>query len=223
MRKKQSEEGDFPRGIEVLLKKAAVDPEFRTLLLADRNAAANAISLHLDTCEEMMLNAVPAAQLQRIIENTRVKPEQRFAFLGKAAAVMLAALGTTVVTAGCYGHTVDTPPPNRLANRGSQKIDDAKSPELKAELIDLKAKIEAMESAKMASDTDVDAESVMRMKKQSAVTIGGSMAADIVIIRREEQRASGQDPDAEGAPALPRKAVKADVEKAEEKGQSDDK
>ena len=39
--------GGVPRGIEVLLKKASVDPAFRELLLSRRAEAANAIGLIL--------------------------------------------------------------------------------------------------------------------------------------------------------------------------------
>jgi len=38
----------IPRGIEVLIKKAAVDPEFRSLLIEKRDAAAREIGLALD-------------------------------------------------------------------------------------------------------------------------------------------------------------------------------
>ncbi len=91
--------GEIPRGIEVLLKKAAVDPVFRDLLLTRRAEAADEIGLTLDPAEVMMLGAVPAAQLETIIAGTTVPQEHRRAFLGKAAAAMLAAVG--VIGAGC--------------------------------------------------------------------------------------------------------------------------
>ena len=40
--------GPIPRGIEVLVKKAAVDPQFRRLLLEKRGEAAKEIGLALD-------------------------------------------------------------------------------------------------------------------------------------------------------------------------------
>jgi hypothetical protein len=91
--------GAIPRGIEVLVKKAAVDPEFRTVLLEKRAAAADEIGLVLDPAEAMMLKAAPAAQLEAIIAQTRVHPSVLPAFLGRAAAVMLVALGAG--TLGC--------------------------------------------------------------------------------------------------------------------------
>jgi hypothetical protein len=90
--------GEIPRGIEVLVKKASVDPEFKAALLAKRAEAAKDIGLRLDPAEVMMLDAVPAAQLEGIIARTTVSPGKKRAFLGRAAAVMLAALGTSI---GC--------------------------------------------------------------------------------------------------------------------------
>ncbi len=84
--------GSIPRGIEVLVKKAAVDADFKRLLLAKRAGAAREIELELGAAEAAMLNAVPAAQLEAIIAQTVVSPMTRAAFLGRAAAVMLAAL-----------------------------------------------------------------------------------------------------------------------------------
>jgi len=110
----------IPRGLEVLIKKAAVDPAFKKLLLEKRAGAAEAIGLKLTAAEETMLDAVPRAQLEAIVANTKVSPKLRPAFLGHAAVVMLAALGT--VTVGCCtkGHAPDIPderpsgPPNVL-------------------------------------------------------------------------------------------------------------
>jgi len=83
----------FPRGLEVLLKKAAVDDDFRRLLIERRDAAADAIGLSLTPAELAMLRAMPQAQLEAIIARTEVPEASRRAFLGQAAAAMLAALG----------------------------------------------------------------------------------------------------------------------------------
>lgn len=85
--------GPIPRGVEVLVKKASVDPSFRDILLERRAEAAREIGLELDPAEVMMLRAVPAAQLQAIIAKAVVPQAHRRAFLGRAAAAMLAALG----------------------------------------------------------------------------------------------------------------------------------
>jgi hypothetical protein len=89
----------IPRGIEVLVKKAAVDPEFREVLLAKRGAAAEDIQLNLDPTEAAMLDAIPREQLAQIIDQTMVPMEQRRVFLGRFAAGMLAVLGASM--AGC--------------------------------------------------------------------------------------------------------------------------
>jgi len=88
---------EIPRGVEVLVKKAAVDPSFKKLLLERRAEAAEAIALTLSAAEEAVLAAVPEAQLRAIIASTKVSPSLRPAFLGYAAAAMLAAL-----SAGAY-------------------------------------------------------------------------------------------------------------------------
>ena len=82
----------FPRGIEVLLKKAAVDTEFREILLGDPNQAAAAIELELEPIELAMLQTFPKEQLAAIIDQTEVPEPHRRAFLGTAAVAMLAVL-----------------------------------------------------------------------------------------------------------------------------------
>jgi len=71
-------------------------------LLEKRAAAAETIALKLEPAEAAMLDAVPLPQLEVIVANTKVSPKLRPAFLGYAAGVMLAALGTT--TSGCDGN-----------------------------------------------------------------------------------------------------------------------
>jgi hypothetical protein len=85
--------GSIPRNIEVLVKKAAVDPAFRELLLEQRGAAAAAIQLELDPAEDAMLSAVRREQLAQIVSQTTVPDEQRRVFLGRLAVAMLAIIG----------------------------------------------------------------------------------------------------------------------------------
>ncbi len=87
-----------PRGIEILVKKASVDGAFRRYLLAERSGAAERIGLALDPAETEMLDAIPEAQLLAIIGSTRINPLLRPAFMGYAAAAMLAVAGGMV---GC--------------------------------------------------------------------------------------------------------------------------
>jgi hypothetical protein len=98
----------IPRGIEVLVKKASVDPAFRQALLEKRAAAAAEIGLELSATEATMLNSVPQSQIEQIVQNTTVPDEHRRVFLGKAAAAMVAVLGlagfgltTCVSVTGC--------------------------------------------------------------------------------------------------------------------------
>ena len=103
--------GQIPRGVEVLIKKASVDPVFRKLLLAKRAGAADAIGLKLEPAEVAMINSIPAAHLKATIRSVKVPSSQRAAFLGWDALIMLAVLA---VAAGmCFpslGHTADRPP-----------------------------------------------------------------------------------------------------------------
>jgi hypothetical protein len=99
---------DIPRGIEVLVKKASVDPEFRELLIEKRAEAAGEIDLRLDPAERTILANVPKDQLQAIISRTKVSWKDRAIFLGRAAAVMLTALSTIAIPTGCATKGNDT-------------------------------------------------------------------------------------------------------------------
>lgn len=94
---------DIPRGIEVLVKKASIDPAFKKLLVEKRADAAKTIDLRLELSEIAMINAVPEAQLESIISRTIVLPRQRKVFLGRVAALMIVALGAAVINTGCPG------------------------------------------------------------------------------------------------------------------------
>ena len=100
--------GAIPRGIEVLIKKASVDPEFRRLLLEKRAEAAKEIELELTEAERNTLSSIPAEQLEKIIDNTKVQPEHRAIFLGNVGKLMLAAVVTVAlvsVMVPSLGHT----------------------------------------------------------------------------------------------------------------------
>jgi hypothetical protein len=89
------EMGTVPRGVEILLKKAAVDESFRKIFLNDRLNAADAIGLTLNPAEMAVLKAIPDSSLEQMVEVTKVQPKIRQAFMGYAATVMLAALTAT--------------------------------------------------------------------------------------------------------------------------------
>ncbi len=112
--------GNIPRGIEILVKKAAVDAEFKALLLEKRAEAAEEIELTLDPAEAAMLGAIPAAQLDAIIASTKVDEKVRPAFLGRVAAIMIAALGVGAAGCGVYSPVTDGVRPDH-----PQKIEPA--------------------------------------------------------------------------------------------------
>jgi hypothetical protein len=134
-------EKHIPRGIEVLVKKAAVDPAFKFLLLKERTDAAKRIGLRLEPAEEMMLNAVAAGQLETIISNARVEPQQRDVFMGYAAAIMLAAITATALgcerrypEAGIAPEVVPTTTAAQPTTTTMQQIHQPRTPGLDADL-----------------------------------------------------------------------------------------
>jgi hypothetical protein len=122
----------IPRGIEVLVKKAAVDPAFRELLMAKRAAAADEIGLVLEPAEAAMLTAIPGEQLESIIANTHVEPRIRWAFIGTIAAVMLVAVGTVNYVMhenGPRGSAGNRPPVDFNKSATSQPTQPASHPQ----------------------------------------------------------------------------------------------
>lgn len=119
-----------PRGMEVLVKKASVDEEFRRLLLARRGEAAAAIGLELDPAERAMLGVIPEEQLARIIGQTVVPAEQRRVFVGGVAAAMLAVLGVGLASCERDAGTATpgtgpTPPASQGAGVAPQAPDES--------------------------------------------------------------------------------------------------
>ena len=126
-----------PQGIEVLVKKAAVDAEFRELLLDQRGGAAAVIGLELDPAESDILTTIPRDQLAQIIGVTVVPVEQRRVFLGRVAAAMLAALGAGLV--GCEPELASrgvrpgkpektSPPPTAPPNQPTNSVTSTNTP-----------------------------------------------------------------------------------------------
>jgi hypothetical protein len=117
----------IPQNIEVLIRKAAVDDDFRELLIDGRTAAAEAIGLALEPAEAMMLGSVPAAQLQKIIAETSVPQEHRRTFLGHAAAAMLAAMATMGGTVEAGGKMMSGSG-GMMSDRPPQRVDTVGPP-----------------------------------------------------------------------------------------------
>ena len=81
----------LPQGLELLLRRAASDLEFRDQLLDTRAAAAAAIGLALDPAEQAMLASIPRAQLLLTIERINEAGDRRRGFLLKLAFAALVA------------------------------------------------------------------------------------------------------------------------------------
>ena len=89
---------NFPRSIEILLKKARVDDAFRESVLQNPFAAAKSIELELSEQEINTLKNIPQSLLRPIIDNTSVPKQHVQAFrTAKKAAVLVLLLGTTVI------------------------------------------------------------------------------------------------------------------------------
>lgn len=93
--------GDIPRGIEILLKKASVDPDFYAFLLQNPLGAARSIELDLKPVEKSILNNIDEHILQKMIASTRVPKQHIKSFrTAKTAAVLIFLLSSTMVMAG---------------------------------------------------------------------------------------------------------------------------
>jgi hypothetical protein len=82
--------GGVARGIDVLLLKGAVDPEFRELLGRDWRAAAQSIELDLTESECAVLASIPSDVLGSMSARMHVPKAHQPIFRGRAAAAMLA-------------------------------------------------------------------------------------------------------------------------------------
>jgi hypothetical protein len=110
----------IPRNLEVLIKKASVDPEFRRLLLDKRAESAREIDLDLSPAEATLLAGIPRDQLEKIIQNTKVPPEQRDVFSGSLGKIMLATVVATVaigIFMPSLGHTLTPEQRERMLRR----------------------------------------------------------------------------------------------------------
>ncbi|NLX23060.1 MAG: hypothetical protein GXY55_15520 [Phycisphaerae bacterium] len=99
--------GAIPHNLEILIQKAAVDPEFKVRLLEKRSAAAAELEMTLGPAEVAMLDAVPAEQLEAIIAGTKVPEKTRRALLGKVAVASLGVAAVAVLNLATLGITPD--------------------------------------------------------------------------------------------------------------------
>ena len=83
----------FPRGIELLLKKARADHWFRPIFLTNPLAAAATIDLELGETEAKILASMPRSALEDAVEHTRIaKNHVQLLRTGQTAAVLAVAL-----------------------------------------------------------------------------------------------------------------------------------
>lgn len=95
-----SEQTEVPVGFEMLLYRAAEDPDFAEALVADRERAAAAWGVPLRPSERATLSAVSDDMLRAMIQRLRPGHAQRRGFMGNvAAAVASLAAGTAAVGA----------------------------------------------------------------------------------------------------------------------------
>lgn len=100
-----------PIRFEKLLVRAAADPEFRTALLADREAALACAGVELSETEKGMLRASSDARLAAMIDGIDLKRHTRRPF-GKAVAtaVFAAAAASTTLAGGCEAQSAGSRP-----------------------------------------------------------------------------------------------------------------
>lgn len=103
-----SENTEIPVGFEMLLYRAAQDPELKLLLLSDRDAAIASAGIRLRPAERATLDAVSDEALGRMIDRIEPSNPQRRKFMGNVAAAVTSLAAGTVAFAGLGGCDEDT-------------------------------------------------------------------------------------------------------------------
>lgn len=91
------------RNLEIILKKAAVDADFREKLLKERSSALAGHDLQLDSDEKAMLDGMPEEQLRQMISVTPVTAGER-SLLSKAALTATVVAAATAIAIGVAFH-----------------------------------------------------------------------------------------------------------------------
>jgi len=91
------------RNLEIILKKAAVDADFREKLLRERSKALSDHDLQLDSDEKAMLDGMPEEQLRQMISVTPVTAGER-SLLSKAALTATVVAAATAIAIGVAFH-----------------------------------------------------------------------------------------------------------------------
>ncbi|HAE38841.1 MAG TPA: hypothetical protein DCG57_09410 [Candidatus Riflebacteria bacterium] len=99
---------DIPRGLEILVKRAAIDANFKSQLLEKRDRIAEELQLPLDPSEKAMLAGIPADHLEKMIRATEV-PAAQHNLLAKGTAAAMLALLAQLIFAPVPGRAETTP------------------------------------------------------------------------------------------------------------------
>ena len=209
------------RGIEVLVSKASVDPEFQALLLERRAAAAESIALDLTPAEAMILAATPREQIEAIIAKTKVPQEHRRAFIGQAAAAMVAAVTASggIVAAGGFGGTGIRPDKEgvdsveeRVREVVAKRLDVAKESLKRETRLDKDSKGRRVSAAALKAVLDAEFHVKLVVDRLRGKTLG--QVVDYVKSAMKTQKS--YDPASKGhRPDLPRKRPAEDEAESE--------
>jgi len=118
----RSMRGDIPRGLEILVKRAAIDTTFKSALLTKRDKIAEELDIPLDPSEKAMLACIPAEHLEKMIQATEVPPAQHKLLAKGTAAAMLALLAQ--LTFAPLPGRAETPPKINLRSATSRSEND---------------------------------------------------------------------------------------------------
>jgi acyl carrier protein len=160
--------------IEVLLKKASVDPAFRTAFFERRGEVAREIGLQLEPEEAAMLRAVRREQLEAIIARTSVPEAHRRAFLGQAAAAMLAALGIVAGRPGAAAAQVPAPlkpggirpdMPDKKPKTIEQRVISVIAKQLKVDELRITAHDKGSRAVSLVDDLEATAPGLVQVRK----------------------------------------------------------
>jgi hypothetical protein len=103
-------DSEIPRGVEILLKVAAIDPTFRQRLIHMRGQAAKTLGFKLTFSEAMILEAVPEKQLQTMIDAMHVSDEERGVLVAVAPQSKLPSDSPLLATLGIRPEWTEDPP-----------------------------------------------------------------------------------------------------------------
>lgn len=124
----------IPRAMELLIKRAAIDADFRHRLLSERASLADQLAIPLDASERAMLSSIPEKQLSAIISGTRVPESQKGLLLGSPATMLLLLAQLTFGGSGVPAHAQQTghiPPSGsqvETAIRANEQVPPAPAP-----------------------------------------------------------------------------------------------